>query len=280
MGRDRARLDERESGGFERALVELELAGSPGRARALVYVARAGNPNFLGPARLEAIARRCATRAGAAAATSTTCCGWRRRCASSASPTSTYSSWRSASRRARAERRRGRGRAWRMAPGLLGERRHHLLGEQPRRHARVAAEELDHEERCTPSLRWRSMRSITPSGAPQMPCSASARAHVAAVDLAGLLERRARGRRRPRRSRRRTAARASIVVEVAAAARRSGAAAPRPCARAAPGRRPCCSRCRRGARRCPSARARRRRRSGSPGGRAGFGSHSASFTRK
>lgn len=51
-----ARLDARESGGFERVDVELELAGgSPGRARASVYVARAGNPNFLGPASLEAI---------------------------------------------------------------------------------------------------------------------------------------------------------------------------------------------------------------------------------
>jgi cation transport regulator ChaC len=51
-----ARLDARESGGFERVDVELELAGEvPGRARALVYVARAGNPNFLGPASVEAI---------------------------------------------------------------------------------------------------------------------------------------------------------------------------------------------------------------------------------
>jgi glutathione-specific gamma-glutamylcyclotransferase len=51
-----ARLDERESGGFERVDVELELAGdAPGRARALVYVARAGNPNFLGPASLASI---------------------------------------------------------------------------------------------------------------------------------------------------------------------------------------------------------------------------------
>ena len=51
-----ARLDERESGGFVRVDVQLELAGaSSGRARALVYVARAGNPNFLGPASLEAI---------------------------------------------------------------------------------------------------------------------------------------------------------------------------------------------------------------------------------
>jgi cation transport regulator ChaC len=50
-----ALLDERESGGFERVDVELELAGEPARSRALVYVARAGNPNFLGPASLESI---------------------------------------------------------------------------------------------------------------------------------------------------------------------------------------------------------------------------------
>jgi cation transport regulator ChaC len=50
------RLDARESGGFERVDVELELdGGAPARARALVYVAREGNPNFLGPASLEAI---------------------------------------------------------------------------------------------------------------------------------------------------------------------------------------------------------------------------------
>ena len=49
-------LDLRESGGFERALVELELdRASPARVQALVYVARAGNPNFLGPASLDAI---------------------------------------------------------------------------------------------------------------------------------------------------------------------------------------------------------------------------------
>ena len=51
-----ARLDARESGGFERVDVDLELAGAlPARTRALVYVARAGNPNFLGPASHEAI---------------------------------------------------------------------------------------------------------------------------------------------------------------------------------------------------------------------------------
>lgn len=51
-----ARLDERESGGFERALLEVTLAGGRGVARALTYVARPGNPNFLGPAPLEAMA--------------------------------------------------------------------------------------------------------------------------------------------------------------------------------------------------------------------------------
>jgi cation transport regulator ChaC len=46
-------LDERESGGFERIRVELRFA-DPQRAPApaLVYVAPAGNPNFLGPAPL------------------------------------------------------------------------------------------------------------------------------------------------------------------------------------------------------------------------------------
>ncbi|HXK21466.1 MAG TPA: gamma-glutamylcyclotransferase [Myxococcota bacterium] len=51
-----AALDVRESGGFERVEVELELdAESRSRVQALVYVAPAGNPNFLGPASLEAI---------------------------------------------------------------------------------------------------------------------------------------------------------------------------------------------------------------------------------
>jgi cation transport regulator ChaC len=50
-----AQLDARESGGFERVEVEIELlAARP--VRALVYVAREGNPNFLGPAPLDAIA--------------------------------------------------------------------------------------------------------------------------------------------------------------------------------------------------------------------------------
>lgn len=44
-------LDERESGGFERLELEVRFA-DPAResARALVYVAPRGNPNFLGPA--------------------------------------------------------------------------------------------------------------------------------------------------------------------------------------------------------------------------------------
>jgi glutathione-specific gamma-glutamylcyclotransferase len=46
-----AGLDDRESGGFERSEHEIEPAGGT-RDHALVYVARAGNPNFLGPAPL------------------------------------------------------------------------------------------------------------------------------------------------------------------------------------------------------------------------------------
>ena len=50
-------LDERESGGFERVGVELGFAdGSRRPVRGLVYVAPAGNPNFLGPAPVEEIA--------------------------------------------------------------------------------------------------------------------------------------------------------------------------------------------------------------------------------
>jgi cation transport regulator ChaC len=57
------RLDERESGGFERVDVEVELADASRRS-ALVYVARAGNPNFLGPAPLGAIAAQVVAAAG------------------------------------------------------------------------------------------------------------------------------------------------------------------------------------------------------------------------
>jgi cation transport regulator ChaC len=51
------RLDERESGGFERFAVELGFAGGSRRpVQALVYVAPEGNPNFLGPAPIDEIA--------------------------------------------------------------------------------------------------------------------------------------------------------------------------------------------------------------------------------
>jgi cation transport regulator ChaC len=58
-----ARLDERESGGFERSEQEIELA-SGARDYALVYVARAGNPNFLGPAPLSAMVEQMRASAG------------------------------------------------------------------------------------------------------------------------------------------------------------------------------------------------------------------------
>ena len=52
-------LDVRESGGFERHEVTVELAGEPPRSvPGLVYVAGAGNPNYLGPAPAEEIARQ------------------------------------------------------------------------------------------------------------------------------------------------------------------------------------------------------------------------------
>jgi cation transport regulator ChaC len=48
-------LDQRESGGFERRDVQLRLASGEGFS-ALVYVAGPGNPNYPGPASLDAIA--------------------------------------------------------------------------------------------------------------------------------------------------------------------------------------------------------------------------------
>jgi len=54
-----ARLDERESGGFERHEVVVAFTdASRSAVRALVYVAVAGNPNFLGPASAAEIARQ------------------------------------------------------------------------------------------------------------------------------------------------------------------------------------------------------------------------------
>jgi cation transport regulator ChaC len=60
-------LDARESGGFERRQLEVRFADEQGGARALVYVAPPGNPNFLGPAPLDAMAeqvRRARGRSG------------------------------------------------------------------------------------------------------------------------------------------------------------------------------------------------------------------------
>jgi len=56
-----AALDHRERGGFARHVVEVRLAGPPGRdavvsVRALVYVATPDNPEYLGPAPLDTIA--------------------------------------------------------------------------------------------------------------------------------------------------------------------------------------------------------------------------------
>ena len=50
-----ARLDERESGGFERVAVEAAFGAGSVRS-ALSYVAAPGNPNYLGPAPLDAMA--------------------------------------------------------------------------------------------------------------------------------------------------------------------------------------------------------------------------------
>jgi cation transport regulator ChaC len=52
-------LDHRERGGFERLEVDVHTSGDSGRGlRALVYVAGPTNPNYLGPAPLEAIANQ------------------------------------------------------------------------------------------------------------------------------------------------------------------------------------------------------------------------------
>jgi cation transport regulator ChaC len=60
-------LDARESGGFERLELEVRFAGGQRGARALVYMAPPGNPNFLGSAPLDAMAeqvRRARGRSG------------------------------------------------------------------------------------------------------------------------------------------------------------------------------------------------------------------------
>ena len=50
------RLDQRESGGFERLELEVRFSGAAGPSRtAIVYVAGEGNPNYLGPASLAEI---------------------------------------------------------------------------------------------------------------------------------------------------------------------------------------------------------------------------------
>jgi cation transport regulator ChaC len=63
-----ASLDERESGGFERYEVAIALRDAArGVVQGLVYVAVAGNPNYLGPASAGQIAdqvRRCRGRSG------------------------------------------------------------------------------------------------------------------------------------------------------------------------------------------------------------------------
>ena len=54
-----AKLDHRESGGYEQREVELELVeAGPARISALVYYAAPGNPNYLGDAPLVEIARQ------------------------------------------------------------------------------------------------------------------------------------------------------------------------------------------------------------------------------
>jgi cation transport regulator ChaC len=65
-GETLARLDHRERGGFERDEVVVHAPAGRGRIalRALVYVATAANPNYLGPASLEEIAQQVAGARG------------------------------------------------------------------------------------------------------------------------------------------------------------------------------------------------------------------------
>ena len=63
-----AGLDHREQGGYEREQVEVELVPGPGRparhVRALMYLATDENPNFLGPASPDTIARQVVSAVG------------------------------------------------------------------------------------------------------------------------------------------------------------------------------------------------------------------------
>jgi cation transport regulator ChaC len=59
-----ARLDHREQGGYDRERVEVELDAPGGRVEALVYLATHENPNFLGPAASDAIARQVVAAVG------------------------------------------------------------------------------------------------------------------------------------------------------------------------------------------------------------------------
>jgi len=59
-----AGLDERESGGFERLELSLGFRDQRAETRALVYVAAEGNPNFLGPTPLDAMARQVCSASG------------------------------------------------------------------------------------------------------------------------------------------------------------------------------------------------------------------------
>ena len=56
-----AQLDRREKGGFERREVSVHV-GADGALAALVYVADPSNPNYLGPAPLDAIAEQALMR--------------------------------------------------------------------------------------------------------------------------------------------------------------------------------------------------------------------------